>query len=207
MALIRRIARPLLASTFISGGYHTLRHPEPVAPAAEPVAVPLAQRIPKLPADPEQLVRINGAVQVGAGVLLALGRFPRFAALALAGSLVPTTLAGHRYWEEKDPEVREQQRIQFLKNLSLLGGLLVTAADTHGKPSAAWRVRKSATTARRSTAAARKSATAARRTGRVAARQAGQRAELARLRSAQGARKRAQAASRTARKRIPSGRG
>ncbi|GHH42352.1 DoxX family protein [Streptomyces candidus] len=192
----------MLASTFISGGYSTLRHPEPVAPAAEQVAVPLAQRIPKLPTDPEQLVRINGAVQVGAGALLALGRFPRFAALALAGTLVPTTLAGHRYWEEKDPEARQEQRVQFFKNLSLLGGLLITAADTHGKPSAAWRVRNSATTARKTSAAARKSASAGRRAGRVSARNAGQRAELARLRSANNARKHARTATKSARKRF-----
>ncbi|MFJ6698324.1 DoxX family protein [Streptomyces sp. NPDC091272] len=186
MALIRRIARPLLASTFISGGYGTLRHPEHVAAKAEPVAEPLTRRIPALPTDPEQLVRINGAVQLGAGTLLALGRFPRFAALALAGTLVPTTLAGHRFWEEKDPAAKAQQRTHFLKNLSLIGGLLITAADTHGKPSVAWRARRSAAD------------------GRRAVRHAGRRAELARVSSVNEARKRAHAAAGSVRSRVPS---
>ncbi|MFJ2738438.1 DoxX family protein [Streptomyces sp. NPDC087440] len=188
MALIRRIARPLLASTFISGGIGTLRHPEKVAPEGEPVAVPLVSRIPKLPTDPEKLVRINGAVQVGAGALLALGRFPRLAALALAGTLVPTTLAGHRFWEEKDPQAKAEQRNHFLKNMSLVGGLLITAADTHGKPSVAWRARRSASAGRRS---AEKAGRRAELTFR--------RAEAARARSLRAAQRTSRAAGKRAR--------
>ncbi|MGW6021362.1 DoxX family protein [Streptomyces sp. NPDC055099] len=144
MAVLRKCARPLLASVFLSGGFSTLRDPKRVAPAAEPVAVPLGSKIPRLPEDPERLVRINGAVQLGAGAMLATGRVPRVAALALAGTLVPTTLAGHAWWKEEDPERRDAQRTQFIKNLSLLGGLLLAAADTHGKPSLAYRGRSAA---------------------------------------------------------------
>jgi uncharacterized membrane protein YphA (DoxX/SURF4 family) len=74
-------------------------------------------------------VRINGAVQVVAGTMLALNRLPRLAALALAGSLVPTTLAGHRFWNESDPSGRAAQRTQFLKNAAMLGGLLVVVSE------------------------------------------------------------------------------
>jgi uncharacterized membrane protein YphA (DoxX/SURF4 family) len=70
-------------------------------------------------------VRINGAAQVVAGATLALGWFPRLSALVLAGSLVPTTVAGHRFWEEDDPKAKSQQTIHFLKNLGILGGLLM----------------------------------------------------------------------------------
>ncbi|MFJ8927849.1 DoxX family protein [Streptomyces sp. NPDC102364] len=159
MAVLRKCARPMLASAFVAGGLSTLRAPERVAPAAEPVAVPVASRVPRLPEDPEQLVRINGAVHVGAGLLLAAGIAPRLAALALAGTLVPTTLAGHAWWKEKDPEQRAQQRTQFLKNVSLMGGLLITAADTHGKPSAAYRARGAAASGRSSARRARRDAT------------------------------------------------
>lgn len=140
MAILRKLARPLLASTFVTGGLHTWRDPKGVAPVAEPVARPVAARIPALPDDPEKLVRVNSAVQVGAGVLFATGRLPRLSALALATTLVPTTLAGHAYWTVEDPEERARQRIHFFKNLSMLGGLLIAAADTHGKPSLAYRV-------------------------------------------------------------------
>ncbi|CAN5191592.1 hypothetical protein BH20ACT5_BH20ACT5_15300 [soil metagenome] len=85
-------------------------------------------------------MKIDAAVKVGAGTLLALGRFPRLAALALAGSLIPTTLAAHRFWEA-DKETKADQQIHFFKNLGLLGGLMLAAVDTEGQPSLAWRTR------------------------------------------------------------------
>src|SRR6185437_9205720 len=94
--------------------------------------------------DDEMLVKIDAGVKIVAGTMLAFGKFPRLASTALAASLIPTTLAGHRFWEEDDPEVRAQQQIHFLKNLGLLGGLLIAAADTQGKPSLGWRARKAA---------------------------------------------------------------
>ncbi|MFD4631578.1 DoxX family protein [Streptomyces sp. NPDC058284] len=151
----------MLASVFVTGGLKTLRDPEGAAVAAESVAVPVGSRIPGLPEDPEKLVRINGAVQLGAGLMLATGRMPRIAALALAGSLVPTTLAGHAFWKEKDPEQRAAQRTQFIKNVSLMGGLLIAAADTHGKPSVAYRTRAVATTGRRAARRTRRDAVGA----------------------------------------------
>lgn len=43
--------------------------------------------------------------------------------------MLPTTVAGHPFWEIDDPAKRSQQRVQFLKNLGILGGLLVVAFD------------------------------------------------------------------------------
>ena len=77
---------------------------------------PLAERFSAVPPWTEDAVRLNGAVQMAAGTLLALGRFPRLSALALAGTLVPATLAGHRFWEAEEEPDRAQQRIHFLKN-------------------------------------------------------------------------------------------
>jgi hypothetical protein len=76
--------------------------------------------------------------------LLAIGKFRRLAALALIGSLIPTTLAGHRFWEEADEAKRAQQQIHFLKNLGLLGGLILAAVDTEGAPSLGWKARRRA---------------------------------------------------------------
>jgi uncharacterized membrane protein YphA (DoxX/SURF4 family) len=45
--------------------------------------------------------------------------------MVLIGSLIPTTLAGHRFWQETDEARRSQQRIHFLKNVGLLGGLIL----------------------------------------------------------------------------------
>jgi putative oxidoreductase len=136
----RWIARPLLASVFVTSGVDVLRNPEPRVKAADPVATRIAG-LTGLPDDTELLVKINAGVQIGAGVLLAWGKFPRLSAALLAGSLVPTTIAGHRYWEELDEAKRHQQQIHFFKNLGLLGGLILAAVDTEGAPSLAWRAR------------------------------------------------------------------
>ena len=138
MTLVRRVARPLLASMFVVGGLDALRHPGARADKAAPLVDKLAEPL-GLPDDPELLVRANGAAMVAGGALLAVGRLPRVAASVLAASLVPTTIAGHPFWEEQDPAARKQQRTHFLKNLGLLGGVLLAAVDTEGKPGVAWR--------------------------------------------------------------------
>ncbi len=144
MSMSRRLARPMLSAIFVAGGLEAVRNPESKAGAAEPVAVPLAQRIPGLPEDPVMLVRINGAVQVGAGTLLALGKFRRLSALALLGSIVPTTYAGHRFWEMEDDAAKAQHQVHFFKNVGLAGGLLLALVDTEGRPSVGWRARRAA---------------------------------------------------------------
>jgi uncharacterized membrane protein YphA (DoxX/SURF4 family) len=163
--ILRRIARPMLASIFIAGGIDALRNPSQKAGAAQPGLDQALAMLPnsvtdRLPDNPEALVRINAAVQVGAGALLAVGKAPRVASLVLAGTLVPTTVAGHDFWNVDDPATRAMQRTQFLKNVSLLGGLLIAAADTEGKPSLGWRGRRAARHAQEKVAAVLPSHTA-----------------------------------------------
>jgi putative oxidoreductase len=153
MAISRLIARPMLASMFIVGGLDSVRNADKKAGAAQPVTdklVPLLQRVvPQLPSDPATLVRLNGAAQVAAGLALAGGKAPRISAVVLAASLLPTTAAGHRFWEKEDPAERAQQRVHFFKNVSMLGGLIIAAGDTEGQPGVVWRTRHAAKDARR----------------------------------------------------------
>ena len=169
MTLVRRIARPLLASIFVYGGLDAFRHPSAKAPAADKVVKALAGPL-GLPEDTELLVRANGATMIAGGGLLASGRFPRLASLALAGSLIPTTVAGHPFWNETDPAKRAQQRLQFVKNLSILGGVLLAAVDTAGKPGLAYRARMLGDAAGRTKASVAKDARYAARTAKREAR-------------------------------------
>ena len=140
----------MLSTMFVSGGINALKSADVHAQRAEPVIDKLHPVVDKatepLPFDlnNKQLVQLNGVVQVVGGLMLATGRFPRLSALALAASLVPTTLAGHRFWEESDPKVKAQQQVHFFKNVSLLGGLMLASVDTEGKPSVAWRAKRAA---------------------------------------------------------------
>jgi putative oxidoreductase len=167
MSISSRVARPLLASIFIGGGLDAVRHPEGKVKVAEVVTKPLSSRIDVLPDDATTLVRINGGVQVVAGALLSLGKFRRLSALALIGSIIPTTYAGHRFWDELDEEKRQQQQVHFLKNLGILGGLILAATDTEGAPSTAWQLKRKAR--RAGAAVSRKKAAADRRSRRTLA--------------------------------------
>ena len=141
MLLVRAIARPLLAAPFIGGGINTLRKPAGRVVVADRVVHPLLARVPQL-SDTEQVVKIDATAKVIAGTMLALGKLPRISAAVLALSLVPTTVAGHPFWEEQDPARRAQQRLHLTKNAGLLGGLLLAAVDTEGRPSLGWWARR-----------------------------------------------------------------
>jgi uncharacterized membrane protein YphA (DoxX/SURF4 family) len=146
--LIRRIARPLLSVAFIGQGVESLLNPKSAAEAAAP-AVDSLQALPdpvgsKIPSDPQAFAQINAAVQIGGGLLLATGKMPRVASAALAFTVLPANLGTHMFWTETDPQRKAELRQAFLKDLSLLGGLIIASADTAGKPSLGWRGRRAA---------------------------------------------------------------
>jgi putative oxidoreductase len=147
MTLVRLVARPMLASMFVVGGVNALKNVEKMTQRAHPVTEKLTATANKvapgipIPKDEKTLVRINAGAQIAAGLAFATGRSPRLASTVLAASLIPTTAAGHRYWEESDPTTRANQRLHFIKNVSMLGGLLLASVDTEGRPGVAWRAK------------------------------------------------------------------
>ena len=146
--LIRRIARPMLSAVFIGRGVDALRSPKPAADAARPTIEGL-KKLPdpvgaNVPSNAETVARINGAVQIGGGLLLATGKLPRLASAVLALSVVPGSLGGHTFWNEVDPQRKADERRAFLTDVSLIGGLLIAAVDTEGRPSLGWRGRRAA---------------------------------------------------------------
>jgi putative oxidoreductase len=110
----RRTGQALLGAMFIKLGFDAAREPGPRADKAAALGVP----------NPVLAVRGNGAAMVAGGAALILNKVPRLAALGLLTSMVPTTLAGHSFWELEGAE-RKAQEIQFYKNLGLMGGLLL----------------------------------------------------------------------------------
>lgn len=142
----------MLASMFVVGGIGSLKNSEALAARAKPVAdrirVFAGKHLPVAPPDEVTLVRLNSAAQILAGLSLATGRMPRTSSMLLAGSLVPTTLGGHRFWEESDPVRRQEQQVHFFKNVSMLGGLIIASRDTVGRPSLAWRTKHAVSDAR-----------------------------------------------------------
>ena len=126
---VRIVARVLTGSTFAILGFDAARAPGPRVQMAGPTLASLRKALPFLPTDDEMIVRANGALQTATGVLIAIGRCQTISAVALFGSLIPTTMAGHSYWKVEDPVARKAQRVQFHKNMAMLGGVLYAGLD------------------------------------------------------------------------------
>jgi uncharacterized membrane protein YphA (DoxX/SURF4 family) len=162
MTIVRRLARPMLAVSFVREGLDAVLHPakrvDQARPLVQAVAAPLG-----LPQDPELFIRANGAVMMGAGALFALGRMPRLTGLALAATVAPGVyLHVMSLRTEKDGERRKTELDDMLRDLGRLGGALLAAVDTQGRPGLAWRSRHAAehlgASAQRTTRAARREA-------------------------------------------------
>ena len=73
------------------------------------------------------LLPLTIAVELGGGLLLALGWKARWAAAVLFLFLIPTTLIFHQFWGI-DAKLVQMQKIHFLKNVAIMGGMLMVLA-------------------------------------------------------------------------------
>ncbi|GIG89017.1 DoxX family protein [Plantactinospora endophytica] len=173
MKPVRTVARTLLSTIFVVSGARAVANPEAHVERAKRVTdrvAPLLQGVHEgIPTDTQSLVRLHGATQLLGGLMLATGHFTRPAAALLAGTLVPTTIAGHPFWDHPDPAERRTHQIHFMKNLGLMGGLLLAAADTEGRPGLGWRTSHAVGDGRRRV---RRAVRSARRDARIAVRSA-----------------------------------
>jgi uncharacterized membrane protein YphA (DoxX/SURF4 family) len=150
--MIRRLARPLLGVAFVNSGVESIRDSDRRAGKLASYGV----------SQPLRAARGVAAAQIGGGVLLTLNRLPRLTALLLALTVVPDAATAHDFWSEKDGETKRSQRSLFARDLGLLGGVLVTMADTGGRESVPHlAARTSREAARSSRRASRKAARAA----------------------------------------------
>ena len=119
MSLIKTLGHAALASMFIFGGSHAFEEPGGRVQKVEAAGIP----------QPRQATILNGAIMTVAGTTLAFGILPKLSALALMGTLIPTTFVGHSFWAEESEQARAAQITQFVKNTSMLGGLLLVLAE------------------------------------------------------------------------------
>ena len=117
--MLRTLSHTLLAGIFIAGGFDAFAKPGGRVNKVAASGIPEA----------EQAVKLNGAAMVIAGAELALNIAPKAAATVLIGCLIPTTVVGHAFWQEPEVTGRKNQQVQFLKNLGLIGGLLLVLTE------------------------------------------------------------------------------
>lgn len=112
------LGRVALGAPFVKLGLDAAQNPGGRVQAAEKIGLPA----------PEALVRFNGAAMAAGGLAVATGNLQRTASAGLLLSLIPTTYAGHAFWNIDDPAARKTQQINFLKNVALAGAFAVIAA-------------------------------------------------------------------------------
>ena len=70
------------------------------------------------------LLAITIVIEIGGGLMLITGWQARWSALVLALFLIPVTFVFHAFWSA-DAASFQNQLTQFLKNLAILGGMLL----------------------------------------------------------------------------------
>lgn len=147
MSVLRFVARSMMASYFVLNGVRALSRPEDLEPATAPIAEKVMPKVSAalpesarsfLPTDAAGLVKLNGVLQIAGGIALATGFCRRIGAGVLAVTTVPSFLAANPL--TKGPGQAAAQA-EFGTNVALLGGVLLAAQDTEGKPTLAWRLR------------------------------------------------------------------
>ena len=71
------------------------------------------------------LVPASGVLAILGAVSIISGYKTRIGAAMIIVFLVPVTLVFHHFWTVADPGARENDMIEFLKNISMLGGAVI----------------------------------------------------------------------------------
>jgi putative oxidoreductase len=107
------VARILLAAMFVIAGFGKIGGFEGTAGYIASKGLPL----------PQVGAAIAILVELGGGILLIVGWKARWAALAIAAFTVVATVFFHNFWAMTGTDAFTNQ-LMFMKNLSVIGGLL-----------------------------------------------------------------------------------
>jgi putative oxidoreductase len=116
------VGRVLLAAIFILGGWGKIGGFEGTAGYIASKGLPL----------PQVGAAIAIVVELVGGIMLLVGFRARWAALAIFVFLIPTTFIFHAFWAVPPEQVMAQQN-SFMKNLAIMGGMLMVWAFGPGR--------------------------------------------------------------------------
>ena len=115
MTAVFLIGRILFGGYFVFSSYGHFKHYANMKGYAQSKHVPFAG-----PA-----VIIGGILLLLGGLSILANRYALLGMCALIVFLIPTTIMMHVFWKETDPNAKMMERIQFMKNLALIGSLLL----------------------------------------------------------------------------------
>ena len=108
------LGRAIFGGFFLYNGINHFQHLDQMAPYAAAKGV----------RSPEQAVQASGALLLAGGLGVLTGLKPKLGLAAIISFLIPVSLQMHRFWEEDDPQRRQIEMINFMKNMALVGAAL-----------------------------------------------------------------------------------
>ncbi len=111
------IGRSILGGFFLYSGINHFLHKEGMTQYAASKNLP----------NPELAILASGAVLAAGGASLILGMKPKIGAVSIIGFLAAASPMFHDFWNVDDPQAKQQQMINFSKNMALLGAALALA--------------------------------------------------------------------------------
>ena len=113
--------RVLFSFIFVMGGLNLF--------SKQSVAYAAAQGVPLT----SIAVPLAGVIAILGGLSVLLGYHARIGAWLIVLFLVPVTLMMHKFWGISDPAAAQMQMVNFMKNISMLGGALIVSQVGAGR--------------------------------------------------------------------------
>jgi putative oxidoreductase len=121
MRVLYGLGRAVLGGFFIYNGLNHLTNTEPLEGYAAAKQVQ----------NPHTSVVGTGALMAAAGTSLLLGVKPKLGAVSLIGFLAVASAQMHDFWNSQNEQEKQNEVIQFSKNIALIGALLTITGDKY----------------------------------------------------------------------------
>lgn len=115
MEILMLVGRVLFGGFFLYNGLNHLMKKDELAGYAQYRGVP----------SPKAAVIASGVLLVLSGIGIIMGMYLHLALWGVIVFLVPTSIMMHKFWVEADQGARQIEKIQFLKNMALIGAALM----------------------------------------------------------------------------------
>jgi putative oxidoreductase len=123
-ALTDPLARILISAIFLISGAQMSMHFDSTAHMIGEKGIPLAT----------VAAAISILISLGGAIMIIIGWQTRLAAAIQFIYLIPVTIMYHNFWAAP-PQLHDIQQTNFLKNLAIMGGLLILATRGAGASS------------------------------------------------------------------------
>lgn len=115
MNILFLVGRLIFGGYFLMSAWSHFKNLDGLSGYAESKGVP----------SPRAAVFVSGILLLLGGLGVVFGIAPQASLALLIIFLVPVSWKMHAFWKETDPNRRMMERVQFMKNMALIGALLM----------------------------------------------------------------------------------